>query len=226
MARPPRPLIQHDLVVKASLRIIDDEGLDAFSLPRLARELDVRAPSLYHHFQDKAEILRVVARAIVLETEMPDEEGTGSWIEWFVALSLAFREAVLRHRNAAPILLRFMPRDVLIRTFDNSARLLDLIGIPPQRRVLILDGMDRLTLGAAISEAARNPEESGQIFPNVDPETEPTLAAAMDANRLSAEELFAETIRCFLRGAAPEIAEDIPIPRRRPPRTVRTADRG
>src|SRR4051794_21937890 len=212
MARPPRPLIQYDLVVKASLRIIDDEGLDAFSLPRLARELDVRAPSLYHHFQDKAEILRAVAKAIVLETEMPDEESAGGWIEWFVALSLAFREAVLRHRNAAPILLRFMPRDVLIRTFDNSARLLALIGIPPERRVLILDGMDRLTLGAAISEAAKGPQESGRIFPNVDPETEPTLADAIGANELSAEELFAETIRCFLRGAAPEIAEDIAIP--------------
>ena len=51
MARPSKPLIRRDAVVEASLRIIDTEGLDAFSLPRLARELNVQAPSLYHHFE-------------------------------------------------------------------------------------------------------------------------------------------------------------------------------
>jgi AcrR family transcriptional regulator len=56
MARPSKPLIRRDAVVEASLRIIDTEGLDALSLPRLARELNVHPPSLYHHFEDKAEI--------------------------------------------------------------------------------------------------------------------------------------------------------------------------
>jgi TetR/AcrR family tetracycline transcriptional repressor len=54
MPRPSSPLISHDTVVEASLRIIDADGLDEFSLPRLARELNVQAPSLYHHFQDRA----------------------------------------------------------------------------------------------------------------------------------------------------------------------------
>ena len=67
MPRPSSPLISHDAVVEASLRIIDRGGLDAFSLPRLARELGVQTPSLYYHFRDRADILRTVARAIVLE---------------------------------------------------------------------------------------------------------------------------------------------------------------
>jgi TetR/AcrR family tetracycline transcriptional repressor len=46
MPRPSSPLISHAAVVEASLRIVDREGLDAFSLPRLARELNVQAPSL------------------------------------------------------------------------------------------------------------------------------------------------------------------------------------
>src|ERR1700759_527154 len=75
MPRPASPLISHDAVVEASLLIIDREGLDAFSLPRLARELNVAAPSLYHHFADRADILRTVARAIVLATRLPDLGG-------------------------------------------------------------------------------------------------------------------------------------------------------
>jgi TetR/AcrR family tetracycline transcriptional repressor len=112
MPRPAQPLIRYDSAIAAALRIIDAEGLDAFSLPRLARELNVRAPSLYHHFQDRAEILRGVARSIVLETRWPAERSVPNWVEWFVRLSLDFREIVLRHRNAAPVLLQFMPRRI------------------------------------------------------------------------------------------------------------------
>jgi hypothetical protein len=36
MPRPSSPLISHDAVVEASLRIIDADGLDAFSLPLFA----------------------------------------------------------------------------------------------------------------------------------------------------------------------------------------------
>jgi TetR/AcrR family transcriptional regulator, tetracycline repressor protein len=89
MPRPSKPLIRRDAVVEASLRIIDTEGLDALSLPRLAREFNVQAPSLYHHFEDKAEILKAVARAVVVETRLPDPKSVPNWIEWLVALSLA-----------------------------------------------------------------------------------------------------------------------------------------
>ncbi|MCF7549515.1 TetR family transcriptional regulator [Pseudonocardia sp. WMMC193] len=220
MPRPAKPLIRHDAVIETSLRIIDTEGLDAFSLPRLARELNVRAPSLYHHFADKAEILRGIARLIVLETRLPDPETTPTWIDWFVALSLNFRAAVLRHRNAAPVLLQFMPRDVLIQTYDNSARILRDLGIPPAQQVLILDGMDKLTLGASITEAARDPEDANAVFAHVDPEREPTLAEAVRESGLTSDQVFAESIRAFLRGAAPQVSATTPPPALVPAATV------
>jgi AcrR family transcriptional regulator len=212
MPRPAKPLIQYDAVIQTSLRIIDEEGLDAFSLPRLSRELNVRAPSLYHHFADKAEILRGIARVIVLQARLPDHEQAPNWIEWFVQVSLSFRASVLKHRNAAPILLQFMPRDVLVRTYDASAQILAELGVPAGQQVLILDGLDRLTLGATITEAVRDVAEGAQAFDNARPETEPTLSAAVAANELDAAQLFAETIRSFLRGVAPYVPADAPAP--------------
>jgi AcrR family transcriptional regulator len=212
MPRPSKPLIKHDAVIEISLRIIDTEGLEAFSLPRVARELNVRAPSLYHHFADRAAILREVSRRIVLETRVPDDRDVPNWIEWFVALSLAFRETVLRHRNAAPVLLQFMPRDVLTRTYDATIEVLANLGVPADQRILVLDGLDRLTVGASIIEAAKNPAESVDPFTHVDPQHGPALAEAVALNPLNPEELFAESIRCFLRGAAPHIPPDAPPP--------------
>ncbi|CDO90251.1 TetR/AcrR family transcriptional regulator [Mycobacterium triplex] len=212
MPRPSKPLIRRDAVVEASLRIIDTEGLDAFSLPRLARELNVQAPSLYHHFEDKAEILKAVARAIVVETRLPDPTSVPNWIEWLVALSLAFRDSMLRHHNAVPLLLQFMPRDVLIRNYNESALYLTEIGVPLEQVVLILEGLDKLTLGAGITEAMHRDEASGRPFANADPVTEPFLVAAVAANQRSATGVFAESIRSFLRGAASQVPESAPPP--------------
>jgi TetR/AcrR family tetracycline transcriptional repressor len=212
MPRPASPLISHDAVVDASLRIIDREGLDAFSLPRLARELNVQAPSLYHHFADRADILRTVARAIVLQTRLPDLAAGATWVDWFVGISTAFRRAVLDHRNAAPVLLEFMPRDLLIRNYEIGVQILAEIGVPPGRRLLVIDGLDTLTLGASLAEAAKSPATAGQVFANVDPDTEPTLAEALSANTRTPEELFADSIRSFLRGAVPDVPPDAPAP--------------
>jgi AcrR family transcriptional regulator len=213
MPRPTSPLISHDAVIEATLRIIDTEGLDAFSLPRLARELNVRAPSLYHHFEDRAEILRTVARTIVLETRIPDPTTCANWVDWFVGISVAFRRAVLKHRNAAPILLEYMPRDLLIESYEMSAQILAAIGVPPGQRILVIDGLDTLILGASLAEAAKSPARGGQAFSNVNAETEPTLSQAVADNTRSAEELFADTVRSFLRGVATDVPLDTPAPR-------------
>jgi len=213
MARPVSPLISHHAVVEASLRIIDADGLDAFSLPRLARDLNVAAPSLYHHFADRADILRTVARAIVLETRLPDPAACASWVDWFVGISLAFRRAVLSHRNAAPVLLQFMPRDLLVRNYEIGVQVLAELGVPPGRRIGVIDGLDTLTLGASLAAAAKSPAQAGQVFASADPDTEPMLAQEIACNRLTAEELFADSVRSFLAGAVPDVPLDAPLPR-------------
>ena len=213
MPRPASPLISHDAVVEASLRIIDSDGLDAFSLPRLARELNVAAPSLYHHFADRADILRTVARAIVLETRLPEPATCASWVDWFVGISLAFRRAVLSHRNAAPVLLQFMPRDLLVRNYEIGVQVLAQLGVPPGQRIGVIDGLDTLTLGASLAAAAKSPAQAGQVFPSADPDTAPMLAQEIAGNRRTAEELFADSVRSFLAGAVPDVPRDAPLPR-------------
>jgi AcrR family transcriptional regulator len=192
------------LVAKQSLKIIDDEGLDALSLERLAQELGVRAPSLYHHFRDKNAILAEVARLIVLETKVPKHpEDPDDWKEWCVALTANFRRAILRHHNAAPVLLQFLPRDLLTDSYENTVRYLVRAGVPAEDCILVLDGLDRLTLGGAIAEAMRQPRKTSEVDWYANPREHPQLVQVLDANPFRTEELFAEGIRRFLDGAVP-----------------------
>lgn len=200
MSRPRQPLISRAGAVAAAIEIIDTEGLDAMSLPRLARHLNVRAPSLYHHFEDKSEILGAVVTTIVAETVVPRKPPPERWIEWFVQLSLNLRRVVLRHRNAAPLLLQYPPRDMLTDLYENAAHFLQASGVPAEVHVQVLDSMDTLVLGAVISEAARTPAARRAIFPNVDADRQPTLARALASNEFTANRLFEEMIRSFLYG--------------------------
>ncbi|WP_246271549.1 TetR/AcrR family transcriptional regulator [Amycolatopsis acididurans] len=196
-------MLSRDRVVAAALRIIDNEGLAACSLPRLARQFGVRTPSLYHHFTDRAEIMAEVARAIVRETVVPQRDRDCFWTDWFVELGCNFRRTILRHPNAAPVLLEFVPRDVLSRLYDDAAAYLAASGVPSSRHVLILDGLETLTLGAALTQATKPAATREMIFPHTGGAGESALARAVKANEWrSTERLYVEVIRTFLRSAS------------------------
>ncbi|BBY79756.1 TetR family transcriptional regulator [Mycolicibacterium pulveris] len=201
MARPSKPLISRTAAVEASIEIIDEEGLDAFSLPRLAQHLGVRAPSLYHHFGSKDDILIAVARHIAGKSVIRPRRPPGpDWPEYFVSLGLNFRQSVLRHRNAAPVLIKHLPRELLVPGFEDAARYLHDSGVPVHLHVQILDGVETLCVGAVLSEAVRKPRTRGALFPAVSFEEHPNLTAALEANEFTVKELFANRIRSFLYG--------------------------
>src|SRR3546814_1328024 len=65
MTRPSAPLISLDRTVKATLDVIERNGLENLTLRNLATKLGVSAPSLYHHFANKTEVLRAAAKELV-----------------------------------------------------------------------------------------------------------------------------------------------------------------
>ncbi|MFH8558388.1 TetR family transcriptional regulator [Streptomyces celluloflavus] len=64
MGRPHTPLLGTDRIIREALALIDAEGADAFSLPRLAARLGIRTPSLYHHVTGRAAVVEGVRRLV------------------------------------------------------------------------------------------------------------------------------------------------------------------
>src|SRR3546814_15120649 len=71
MTRPSAPLISLDRTVKATLDVIERNGLENLTLRNLATKLGVSAPSLYHHFANKTEVLRAAAKELVRDVPAP-----------------------------------------------------------------------------------------------------------------------------------------------------------
>ena len=201
MARPTEPLITRNAAVATALKLIDESGIEGFGVERLAQELGVRAPSLYHHFSGKAEILAQVARLVTFEVVVPTEPASDRWQDWLVEISTRFRRAVLRHPNAAPLLVQYFPRRFTLSTYERGTRLLLDSGVPVELHALIFEGLDRLTFGWALFSALSRSQGVTELFPGIDPDRDPGLILASEKNPWSDEELFREAIRSFLRGA-------------------------
>jgi AcrR family transcriptional regulator len=204
MSRATAPLLTRRSIVDTALRMIDRDGYTAFSMPRLGDELGVRTPSLYHHFRDRADVMAEIARTVVLRTPRPTLPPGAPWQDYFVELALNFRRTILAHRNCAPVLLQYLPRDVLVRLYEAAA--LELAEheatVPRFLHVLFLDGLERLTIGSALIEAIDPRSHSQSPFPMISPEEHPNLSAAVAANTLDPEQLFVATVRAFLVGVA------------------------
>src|SRR3546814_11898488 len=83
MTRPSAPLISLDRTVKATLDVIERNGLENLTLRNLATKLGVSAPSLYHHFANKTEVLRAAAKELVRDVPAPRVTSLNDWKGWF-----------------------------------------------------------------------------------------------------------------------------------------------
>lgn len=194
-----RPVISRDTAVAAALAIIDERGLEGLSLDGVARRMGTRAPSLYHHFANRADLLSQVAGSILRGVRLPDAEIGEDWGDTIVNLCVATRRAILEHPNAAPLMLQFLPRQTLLGGYERWARLLLDSGVPESNILAIMKGADHLTFGAALFESALISRRLPP-YPGFDPERNPSLAVSLEADRQDPERLFATTVRALLAG--------------------------
>ncbi|WP_424923920.1 TetR family transcriptional regulator [Actinophytocola oryzae] len=142
------------------MQLLDDVGLEALTLRTLAARLGVRAPTLYWHVKNKAELLDALADAIMDEaiatTPTPSAEEDSRL--WLLAALSQFRTALLRHRDGARVVsgARYSMRrgDFTERAV---ATLVDHDVDLHQARLLVLAG-ERYTVGWVLEEQAPVPD--------------------------------------------------------------------
>lgn len=205
MGRPKQALITRAAATKAALAAIDADGLDNFSLNSVARSIGVKAPSLYHHFQDKAALLAEVARLLLIETDY-QSSGDEKWEDSTIKICVETRRALLKHPNAAPLILQFFPRHLLLDAYEIA-----VAGYPQTRalHMAILEGIEKLTFGSALFAAAAS-TAGVPAMPEVTAKDYPNLAESVAASQSDDEGNFVEALRMFLAGVRVRTQGSVP----------------
>lgn len=202
----PRPrLIERDQVALAALRILDEHGLEALSLERIAGELGVSGPALYNHFDDKDDILREVSLLVLggrPDAALADPTVADDLVEWTVEVSKHFFVRASAHPRAALVLLTHLPADFQDLGFARTARMMNTEGIPPRAQHLIMEGCQRLTWGWILHYSDVFAASRRRTSRKRDP-----LLTAARAAALQPVDLVEQSIRSFVTGVLARVEE-------------------
>lgn len=96
-----RATLTKERVFETAVDLADEDGVEALTMRKLARELGVEAMSLYHHVADKEAILDGMVECVFREIEL--SEG----LEWKSAMRAragGLRDVLVKHRWAVSLL--------------------------------------------------------------------------------------------------------------------------
>lgn len=148
--RGPRASLSLDKIVTAAVVLADREGIEAFSMRRVAGELGVGAMSLYRHVPGKAELLALMLDAVSDPDESAaDAAGAG----WRTVVETAARGSLRRYLRHPWLLQINWTRPAIgpnsLAGMEVFLRGLDGLGLTDQERISILILVEGFVTGIA-----------------------------------------------------------------------------
>jgi AcrR family transcriptional regulator len=98
--RLPRGSLTPEQIVSESLRLLDEHGVNGFSLPKLGRALGADPTALYRHFSSKDDLLLAIADRLI-EESMDGLQASECWVDTLVDIAVRLRRAYRAHPAAA-----------------------------------------------------------------------------------------------------------------------------
>jgi AcrR family transcriptional regulator len=101
--------LQREQIVRTALALVDRDGLKALSMRRLGAELGVDPMAVYYHLPNKQALLDAIVEAVMASIDLTIDNPKASPENRILAAACAYRDALLAHVNALPILLGHGP---------------------------------------------------------------------------------------------------------------------
>lgn len=185
--------LTREAIARAALQRIDAEGLEALSMRGLGSALGVEAMALYHHYQNKAELLDDVLDLLLDEIERP-LSGRGTPLQRLRRAFEEVRQMAIRHPHAFWLLptRRFRTRRAL-DFYEHLLRAFREAGFAAAESARFFRLLGGFTTGAGLAEIgsrAQQPDATpivlesfaeGERYPHVSEVVPHLRVAKLDA---------------------------------------------
>lgn len=199
--------LTRERVVAAAVTLVDRDGLEGFSLRRLAAELGVDPMSIYNHVENKDDLLDAVVASVMAEISLSTDELT-PWPDQVRDSARSFRKAALAHPNVATLMLTRrvltgVPLDLLrdavapaVRAGLSASEALDVV----RTLTAFLTGAILRELGAGLSFAVADPSVVAQRVAEIGQAGDDLALVATSVAEIDHERLFERGLDLFLAG--------------------------
>jgi AcrR family transcriptional regulator len=169
VARPRTPLLSREGIVAAAVALVDAEGLDALSTRRLAAELGVSGPSLYHHVATKDDLIDAVIDTVLTAVDVSAFAELGpDHRDWRAALTLwarSYRTVLEAHPRIVPALAQSIGRrPTMLRIADAVFGGLVAAGWPRREATSIGALMRYFITGSALGSFAGGFPDDASVY--------------------------------------------------------------
>ncbi len=156
MGRPPTPLLSTDRITAAAMDLVAATG--GFTMPELARKLQVSPSSLYNHVTGRDQIVELLRERAMSEVQLPAEQPERPWTEVVADVLRSYRRSYARYPRLIPLLTAYpVNSSHAIRMYNVLAATLRRAGFDAADTLRAITLMDCFVLGSALDVAA--PEE-------------------------------------------------------------------
>ncbi|MFJ7755840.1 TetR/AcrR family transcriptional regulator [Peribacillus muralis] len=113
-----QPQISEEKILEASWELLGEEGIEKFSLRRLAARLGIQAPSLYWYFKSKQHLYQRLANH-VSKMILNEFHSEGEWKEQLTVLAVTVRSVLSRYPCSTQLMMMTLPHEPDIIRFTN-----------------------------------------------------------------------------------------------------------
>lgn len=206
--------INRDMVTRAGLKLLNQDGLEQLTLRRLGIELNVQAATIYWHFKSKEELLDEMATTVLAEgaANLLPARRSSDWKVWASTFGEGLRKTLLAYRDGARMVsgTRLTNTEYLKTTEKIGAQML-AFGFSVRAAVVLFSTIYNYTLSFVMEEQAvfpvageRSPrysieERNARLDPAVFPFLRQTSSILFDRY----DRRFREGLELILQGARP-----------------------
>ena len=208
----PSQRLTPDRIVGAAIGLVDDEGLDALSMRKLARRLGVEAMSLYHHVESKGALLDLMVEQVYGEVMV--DLAAEQWQDRVSGTMDGLRSALLAHPNLLPVVATrpVMSSATMAMVEVGLATLVDA-GFTLDRSRQAINVFVAFAIGHALTEVGASPtmfdgydSEAVRAFrDSISDEDLPLVASSIGSTTEDRAAEFALGVQCLTEGLSAEL---------------------
>lgn len=133
-----QPQISEDRILEASWELLGKEGIEKFSMRRLADRLGIQAPSLYWYFKSKQDLYQRLANQVskIILEEFYSE---GDWKEQLTLFAVTVRNVLSRYPCSTQLMMMTLPHEPDIIRYTNRLLLcVESTPLPQEQKIQVV----------------------------------------------------------------------------------------
>jgi AcrR family transcriptional regulator len=149
-AAPRRGQLSRSQILATALELVDQDGLDALTMRRLADRLKVDPMSIYNYIDGRDGLLDGLAEALWEKVEVPSDKA--NWKQLLRSFAVALRGLAIDHPQAYGLLCRACLSEPALRSMDLRLAALESAGLDRPRGAELLRTLFSYAVGYASLE--------------------------------------------------------------------------